>query len=184
MLSNIYEQLSNTEYHTLNSYLLYGDIEDENIEKACQWIMEANLENKHPNLHLIINSVGGSLTSAWSLIDFMSTSRIPISTYGLGQSASAALLILMSGKKGSRYASENLSLMSHQFAGGLDDSYHNINSMQNEFKNAHERYLNHYIKCTGLSNKKVTKKLLSPTNTWLTAKEALEYNLVDEIFVV
>ena len=184
MLSNIYEQLSEADYLTLNSHLIYGEIEDENVEKACQWIIEANLENKHPNLHLIINSVGGSLTSAWSLIDFISTSRIPISTYGLGQSASAGLLLLMSGAKGGRYASENVSIMSHQFAGGLDDTFHNINSMQIEFKNTHERYLNHYVKCTGLAKKTVKNKLLSPTNTWLTAEQALKYNLIDEIFTV
>jgi ATP-dependent Clp protease protease subunit len=184
MLSKIYEQLSSTEYQTLNSHLLYGEIDDTIIEKACQWVIDANLESKHPNLHLIINSSGGSLTSAWSLIDFMATSQIPVSTYGLGQSASAGLLLLMSGAKGSRFASENLSLMSHQFEGGYDDSYHNINSMQVELINTHQRYLNHYVKCTGLSEKKVNKKLLSPTNKWLTANEALEYNLIDTIFTI
>ena len=184
MLSNIYQQLPETQYQVLNTYLLYGEIEDISIEKACQWILDANLENAHSNLNLIINSGGGSLTSAWSLIDFMSTSQIPISTYGLGQAASAGLLILMSGTKGSRHASENLSIMSHQFDAGYDDSYHNINSMHVEFINTHQRYLKHYCKCTGLSEKKVTKKLLSPTNKWLTSHEALEYNLIDNIFSV
>ena len=184
MLSKIYEQLPENEYQTLNSHLLYGEIDDVIIEKACQWIIDANMEGEHTSLHLIINSGGGSLTSAWSLIDFMTTSRIPVSTYGLGQSASAGLLLLMSGERGNRYASENLSLMSHQFDAGYDDSYHNINSMQVEFINTHQRYLKHYIKCTGLTEKKVNKKLLSPTNKWLTAQEALEYNLIDEIFTV
>ena len=184
MLPNIYTQLSNSDYTIPNTYLLYGEIEDEITEKACQWIYEANLENKHPNLHLIINSVGGSLTSAWSLIDFMATSHIPVSTYGVGQALSAGLLLLMSGKKGGRFASENLSLMSHQFAGGLDEAYHNLNSMQNEFRYTHKRYLNHYVKCTGLTRKVVEKKLLSPTDTWLTPEEALKFNLIDEIFAV
>ena len=114
----------------------------------------------------------------------MTTSRIPVSTYGLGQSASAGLLLLMSGTKEHRFASQNLSIMSHQFEGGYEDSYHNISSMNIEYKNTHDRYLKHYIKCTGLSEKKVTNKLLSPTNKWLTAHGALEYNLIDEIFTV
>lgn len=181
MLSNIYEQLSETEYLTPNSFLLYGEIEDAKIETACQWIIDANLEGKHPNLHLIINSVGGNLTSAWALIDFMSTSRIPISTYGVGQSISAGLLILMSGSNGNRYVSENISIMSHQFEAGYDDSYHNINSMSLEYKNTHKRYFNHYIKCTGLAPKIVNKNLLSSTNRWLTADEALKFNLIDKI---
>lgn len=182
MLSNIYEQLPETEYLTSNHFLLYTEITDESCKEACQWILDANIENKHPVLHLIINSVGGSLTAAWSLIDFMATSKIPICTYGLGQAASAGLLILMSGD--SRFASENLSIMSHQFEGGCEDSYHNINSMQIEYINTHQRYLKHYVKCTGLTEKNVNKKLLSPTNKWLTAEEALKLNLIDEIFVV
>ncbi len=184
MLSKIYHNLPDTEFQIPNSHLLYGEIDDAIIEKACQWIIDANIEGIHSNLHLMINSSGGSLASAWSLIDFMSTSKIPVSTYGLGQTVSAGLLLLMSGSPGNRFASENLSLMSHQFDGSYDDSYHNINSMHIEFTNIHERYLNHYIKCTGLSEKKVNKKLLSPTNKWLTAEQALEYNLVDKIFTV
>lgn len=184
MLQNIYEQQSDSEYTVPNYHILYGEIDDKIVKDACEWIVEANLENSHPNLHLVINSVGGSLTSAWSLIDFMSTSRIAISTYGVGQTASAGLLLLMSGTKEHRFASQNLSIMSHQFEGGYEDSYHNISSMNIEYKNTHDRYLKHYIKCTGLSEKKVTNKLLSPTNKWMTSHEALLYNLIDNIFYV
>lgn len=182
MLSNIYSELSDSEYNVLNTFLLYGEITDELVKEACQWILEANLEGKHSKLHLIINSVGGSLTSAWSLIDFMNSSKIPVATYGVGQAVSAGLLLLMSGTSGNRFASKTISLMSHQFEGGIEDAYHNISSMVVEYANTHQRYLNHYIKCTGLKEKHVKNKLLSPTNKWMTANEALEYNLIDNIF--
>lgn len=182
MLSNIYTSLPETEYLTLNTFLLYGEITDDLVKECCQWILEANLESKHDKLHLVINTVGGSLTSAWSLIDFMNSSKIPIATYGVGQAASAGLLLLMSGNKGSRFASKTISVMSHQFEAGFEDVYHNISSMVVEYANTHKRYLNHYIQCTGLKEKQVTNKLLSPTNKWMTAEEALSYNLIDSIF--
>lgn len=165
-------------------YCLYNDINDEEAKGIAEWILSANSlapEETPEVLNLFINSPGGSLTAAWAIIDMMKGSHIPVRTIGIGQIASAGLLIFMSGQKGYRILTENTSIMSHQFGWGSIGKFHELMSTTVEFGNTQTRLLKHISKCTGLTQKEVEEKLMPASDVWLIAAEAVKLGIADKV---
>ena len=147
-------------------------------------IIEKNLlpnSQRPKELTLIINSPGGQVHSAFALIDTMKGSAIPVKTVGLGMIASCGLLTFMSGTKGRRVITPNTSILSHQYSWGSGGKEHELFARVREFELSTARMLEHYKKCTGLSEKKVRDILLPPEDRWLSAKEAVKYGIADKI---
>lgn len=167
----------------LNSFaLLMSDIDDDSAKEIIQWIIESNFSEENPDiLNLIICSPGGTLSSAFAIIDVMKSSHIPIRTIGLGQIASAGLMIFMSGTKGMRVLTPNTSIMSHAWSGGSLGKSHELFAIGKEFGLTNQRMISHYIKHTGLKEKDVLKYLLPPQDVYLDADEALKLGLCDGI---
>ena len=165
-----------------NYYIFHQEFENESCTSAMKFILERNLARTPPKfMKMIVNSPGGHLSSAFSLIDVMKGSKVPIYTYGLGQIASCGLLTFIAGKKGFRFITENTSILSHQYSWFAFGKEHELMASQKEMDNTSRRIIDHYIKCTGLSEKDVKKYLLPPEDVWLTAKEAVKYGIADEI---
>ncbi len=147
-------------------------------------IIEKNLlpnSQRPKELTLIINSPGGQVHSAFALIDTMKGSAIPVKTVGLGMIASCGLLTFMSGTKGRRVITPNTSILSHQYSWGSGGKEHELFARVREFELSTARMIEHYKKCTGLSEKKVRDILLPPEDRWLSAKEAVKYGIADKI---
>lgn len=158
------------------------DISIGSVKPAVEWILETNFAPEQPDMmNLIICSPGGDLNAAFSLIDTMRGSSIPIRTIGLGQIASAGLLIFISGKKGQRILTPNTSILSHQYTWGSFGKEHELMAQVKEFDLTSKRLINHYRKCTGLKEDVIKKFLLPPQDVWLSAEEALELKLCDVV---
>lgn len=167
-----------------NFYCLYGEVNDEEAKNITEWILSNNYavaEEQPECLNLLINSFGGSLTSAFAIIDLIKGSHIPVRIIGVGQVISAGLLILMSANKGYRILSENASIMCHQFSSSSGGSYHTLLADRVEQDNTQVRLMKHIKKCTGLSDKDINEKLMPPSDVWLTAKEAMALGLADSV---
>jgi ATP-dependent Clp protease protease subunit len=167
-----------------NIFCLYGEITDDIAQEITEWILFNNYqvaEERPEELTLIVNSTGGLLSAAWVIIDFMIGSDIPVKTIGVGEIASAGLLIVMSGEVGMRILSENASIMSHQFSGGSTDKYHELISIQREYENTQKRLIKHISKCTGLNKRQIENKLMPHSDIYLTAKEAIKLGLADKV---
>ena len=163
-------------------YMLCEDITVESCTRASQWILEENFkedEERQERLLLIVNSPGGDVAGSFMLTDIMAGSQIPVHTMALGMAASCGLLISMAGAH--RMVSPNCSILSHQFAWGSHGKQHELVAVTKEFNLTGGRIVNHYKKHTKLSEKKILKELLCPTDTWLSAEEAVKYNLYDEV---
>lgn len=161
-------------------FTLFGEVNDDSAQNAVSWILEANYADEPPeDLTMLINSEGGSLSAAFAIIDMMRGSRIPVRTIGLGQIASAGLLIFMSGHKGSRILSPNTSIMSHQYFWGAADKYHGLIAVRKEQDLTQERLIKHISKCTGLDSKKINKELMPPHDVWLSPDEAKKFGICD-----
>lgn len=167
----------------LNSFaLLMDEVCDDSAKEIIQWIIEANFSEENPDiLNLIICSPGGTLSSAFAIIDVMQSSHIPIRTIGLGQIASAGLMIFMAGTKGMRVLTPNTSIMSHAWSGGSLGKSHELFAIGKEFGLTNQRMINHYIKHTGLKKADVLKHLLPPQDVYLSAEEAKKLGLCDII---
>jgi len=163
--------------------LFFKEFDASNVGEAIEFILARNLMKKdRPKLmKMLINSPGGEVSSAFALIDTMKGSKIPIYTYGLGEIASSGLLTFIAGERGHRYITRNTSILSHQYSWGSWGKEHELHARVKEFDNTQTRMLEHYKKCTGLSEKDVRKYLLPPEDVWLTAKEAIKYGIADQI---
>jgi ATP-dependent Clp protease protease subunit len=138
-------------------------------------------KKKRRELLLMICSEGGDVNSAFALIDVMRSSRVPIKTVGLGQIASAGLLIFLAGANGRRILTPNTSILSHQFSWGSDGKAHELFATIKEFELTHQRMIEHYKVSTGLSEDKIKQSLLPPHDVWLTAEEALAAGICDSV---
>lgn len=163
-------------------YLFNTDFESLSTGNAMKFIIERNLMKVPPkNIKMIINSPGGSVTSCFALVDTMKGSRVPIYTYGLGEIASCGLITFIAGQKGKRFLTRNTAILSHQYSWGAWGKEHELMARVKEFENTSERILEHYRRCTDLTDKQIRKYLLPAEDVWLTAKEAVKLGIADEI---
>jgi ATP-dependent Clp protease protease subunit len=150
---------------------------------VVEWILHENFVKKKKNkeLLLMICSEGGSLSDAFALIDVINSSVIPIKTVGLGQIASAGLMIFLAGTRGRRVLTPSTSILSHQFSWGSDGKAHELFATVKEFELTQQRMINHYRVCTGLTDEEIRVSLLPPHDVYLTAEEALALHVCDAI---
>jgi ATP-dependent Clp protease protease subunit len=162
--------------------LLMEEISLTSAKTVVEWIFETNFNEERPELlNLIITSPGGDLSSAFAVIDAMRGSAIPIRTIGLGQIASAGLMIFIAGAKGHRILTPNTSILSHQYSWGAIGKEHELFATVKEFDLTTKKMIAHYKKCTGLNEKKIRDVLLPPQDVWLTPHEAKELGICDHV---
>jgi ATP-dependent Clp protease protease subunit len=163
-------------------YLLMEEISLNTVKGAVEWIFEANFGEEKPELlNLIITSPGGDLNAAFALIDVMRGSSIPVRTIGLGQIASAGLMIFIAGDKGMRILTPNTSILSHQYSWGAFGKEHELFATVKEFDLTTKKMTAHYKKCTGLSEKQIRDVLLPPQDIWLSPAEAKKLGICDDV---
>ena len=166
----------------LGVMMLMDDIKSDSVKPVIEWILKNNLTtSQFENLTLIINSGGGSVTDAFALIDTIKGSGVPIHTIGLGEISSAALMIFMAGENGERIMTPNASILSHQYSWGKYGKEHELITSSKAFELTSNMIMNHYMKCTGMSEKKIRATLLPPHDVWLSADEAKKYGICDKV---
>ncbi len=172
-----------TELFLRGHHVFMSDVTQETIKPLIDWIIAENYnkDKKKKELTLGICSPGGDLNACFALIDVMKGSKIPIRTIGMGMIASCGLLMFISGTKGRRFLTPNTSILSHQYSWGSFGKEHELFAAVKEFDLTTQRMIDHYKKCTGLSEKDIRKYLLPPEDMWLSAKEAKKLGLCDSI---
>ena len=163
-------------------FFLTDEIAEENIEKCIKWITYENLDTKAEKiLTLYVNSTGGDLYQAFGLIDVMQASPHVVRCVGIGSVMSAAFLIFAAADKGQRYASKNTSFMCHQFSSGMDAKYHDLKAEMKETELLNNKMIGILKESTGLAPSVIKKKLLPPSDVYLTAQEVLDLGIADHI---
>ena len=162
--------------------MIYDDIDNEVAKQVTQYILETNYgpaDERPDYINMLINSQGGLLTDAFAIIDIMKSSVIPIRTIGLGQIASAALMIFLTGNE--RILTPNTSIMSHIWSGGSMGKASELFAITKEFNLTTERMMDHYMKHTGMTKKKISETLLTTSDVYLSADEALKLGICDRV---
>lgn len=162
-------------------YVFMGDVDTESIQPIIEWVLAENhaVKKKKKELLLMVCSSGGELESAFALIDVIRSSEIPVKTVGLGQIASAGLMIFLAGK--TRVLTPNTSILSHQYSWGSEGKHHELWAVTKEFNLVHERMLAHYRLATGLDDITIKEKLLPPQDVYLSAEEAVQFRICNYI---
>ena len=164
-------------------HVFMSDVTQETMKPLIDWIISENFNQKEKKRELTLGicSPGGDLNACFALVDVMKGSKIPIRTIGMGMIASCGLLMFISGEKGRRILTPNTSILSHQYSWGTYGKEHELFAQVKEYDLTTERIINHYKKCTGLTEKDIRKYLLPPHDVWLSAKEAKKLGLCDKI---
>lgn len=185
-LEDVLPKMVNTfeeaELYKSGIYLFMGDVTTDSCREGIEFILKQNTEKrKHKKLQLLVCSNGGEVPACFAMIDIMKGSRIPIHTVGLGVIASCGLLLFITGQKGHRTLTPNTSILSHQYSWGTYGKEHELFAQVKEFELSTKRMIDHYKKCTGLTEKDIRKFLLPPEDVWLSAREAKKLNICDNI---
>ena len=163
-------------------FTLFGDIDEDSGQAVVDWILSNNYEDNPPEiLTLMLNTCGGELASAFAIIDVIRGSHIPVRTIGIGQVASAGVLILAAGEPGMRIIGENCSVMSHQYFYGSSGKYHELMAAQKEFSNIQKRIIKFLVKVTKMTEEDVDKHLMPAHDAYLTVEEAVQFGICDHV---
>ena len=146
---------------------------------------EQDLQQIKPNIDFYISTNGGSADEMFAIYDVMRMIKDEgvntISTYGIGKVMSAGVLLLASGTKGKRYVGKHCRVMIHSVIGGHVGPMHQLESEFEEVKKIQDTYIKSLAEETEMTEKYLRNLLKKKTNVYLTAQEAVDLGIADEI---
>jgi ATP-dependent Clp protease, protease subunit len=144
-----------------------------------QRLLFLQYENKTADVHMYINSPGGSVSATLAIYDTMQFLECPIHTYCMGLAASGAAILLAAGSKGKRYALPNSKVMIHQPYGQVGGQVSDIEIQANEILKERQRLNEILSKHTGQPLDIIAKE--TDRDKYYHAGEAKAFGLVDEV---
>src|SRR5690554_7818166 len=158
---------------------LVGPVEDYMANLVVAQLLFLEAENPDKDIHLYINSPGGSVTAGMSIYDTMQFIKPDVSTMCIGQACSMGAFLLTAGTKGKRYCLPNSRVMIHQPSGGAQGQASDIHIQAKEILSIRERLNELMALHTGQTVEKVAVD--TERDNFMSAQRALEYGLVDEV---
>jgi ATP-dependent Clp protease protease subunit len=188
------------EKEKLRTIGLFGEINEENTGDAIASLLtlrqhgkkeelsdpenpESELITRYEPMEIWISTWGGVATDMFALYDAMRIVRedCDISTVGMGKVMSAGVLILAAGTKGKRKIGENCRIMIHSVISGHHGAIHNLENEMEEVRWIQDQHIKCLVKETHMTEKHLRKLLERKVNIYLTAKEAVELGIADEV---
>ena len=158
---------------------LVGQVEDHMANLIVAQMLFLESENPDKDIHLYINSPGGSVTAGLSIYDTMQFIKPDVSTLCIGQAASMGAILLCGGAKGKRQALPNSRVMIHQVLGGFQGQASDIEIHTQEIlsikKKLNEILANH----SGQKVDKIAKD--SDRDNFMSPEQAVKYGLIDDV---
>jgi ATP-dependent Clp protease protease subunit len=156
-------------------------IDDDVANVVIAQLLFLESEDPDKDIHVYINSPGGSVTSGLAIFDTMQYVKAPISTICLGQAASMGAFLLSGGAKGKRFAVPNARIMIHQPMGGFQGQATDIEIQTKEILRLKAKLNELLASHTGQPLEKIIKD--TERDYFMGADEAKAYGLIDEVFV-
>ena len=158
---------------------LIGPVNDQTANLVVAQMLFLESENPDKDIHLYINSPGGSVSAGLSIFDTMQFIKPDVSTLCMGLAASMGSFLLMAGAKGKRFALPNSRMMVHQPSGGAQGQASDIEIQAKEILLLRSRLNEIYVRHTGQDVEAIERKL--ERDTYMSAEEARDFGLVDEV---
>lgn len=158
---------------------IVGQVEDYMANLVVAQLLFLESENPEKDIHLYINSPGGSVTAGMAMYDTMQFIKPEVSTLCIGQAASMGALLLAGGAAGKRYCLPHSRMMIHQPLGGFQGQASDFDIHAREILKVRER-LNHILaQHTGQNFEQVAAD--TERDNFMDAQEALAYGLIDQV---
>ena len=160
---------------------LGGPIDDNCANVIVAQLLFLSNEDSKSDVHLYINSPGGSISAGLAIYDTMQFLRCDVATYCVGMAASMGAVLLTGGEKDKRFVLPNSRVMLHQplVSGVLEGPATDLDIEAKEILRLRSRLYEIISKHTGQNSEKIEKDC--DRNLWMSAQEALDYRLVDKI---
>lgn len=158
---------------------LGSSINDEVANSVVAQLLFLQSEDGKADVHLYLNSPGGSVTAGLAIYDTMQFVNCDVATYCVGQCASMGAVLLAAGVNGKRNALPNSRIMIHQPLAGMEGTAEDIMIHAKEFAKVKERLNQILLKHTGHPLEKIEKD--TDRDRFMSADEALDYGLIDHV---
>ncbi len=158
---------------------LQGPIDDTTSNLIVAQMLFLQFEDPKADIHLYINSPGGSVTAGMSIYDTMQYVTCDVATYCIGQAASMGAVLLCAGAKGKRSALPNCRVMIHQPLAGTEGTTTEILIHAKEFIRTKKHLNQILLKHTGQTLENIERD--TDRDKFMDAKEAVDYGIVDKI---
>ena len=179
---------------------LYGEIDEERASEVVFSLLymqevgqtlvpvdeedpDAGYETRYEPFTFLISTHGGLAADMFAIYDTMRMLRkeVEISTFGLGKVMSAGVLLLAAGTKGKRKIGKNCRIMMHSVMGGPAGTLSNLENEMDEIRWLQQRHIECLIEETNMTKRQLKKMLDRKVNVYLTAEEAVELGIADEV---
>lgn len=154
-------------------------VNDEISNSLVAQMLFLQSEDPKADIHLYINSPGGSITAGLAIYDTMQFVSCDVATYCIGQAASMGAVLLTAGAKGKRYSLPNSRIMIHQPLAGMQGSAQEIEIHVAELRRIKRKMNEIMIRHTGHTLEKIEQD--TDRDRFMSADEAVEYQLIDKV---
>ncbi|GAB6107917.1 ATP-dependent Clp endopeptidase proteolytic subunit ClpP [Fusibacter bizertensis] len=158
-----------------------GEIDDLTANVVVAQLLFLEAENPDKDINIYINSPGGSITAGMAIFDTMEYIKPEVSTICVGMAASMGAFLLAAGAKGKRYALPNAEVMIHQPLGGARGQASDIKIQADRILKMRKDLNTILSEKTGKPYDQIEKD--TDRDFFMTAEEAVEYGLIDKVFV-
>jgi ATP-dependent Clp protease, protease subunit len=158
---------------------LQGQIDDDSAGIIVAQLRYLMSDNPKADIHLYVNSPGGSVTAGMGIYDMMQGVTCDVATYCIGQAASMGALLLTAGAKGKRFALPNARIMIHQPLAGLRGTSTEFQIYAKEYLRMKKHLNDILVKHTGKTFDQVERD--TDRDNFMSANEAKDYGLVDNV---
>ncbi len=159
--------------------LLGSAINDDVANAIVAQLLYLQFEDSKADIHLYINSPGGSITSGMAIYDTMQFINCDVATYCIGQCASMGAVLLTAGAKGKRYSLPNSRIMIHQPLAGMQGTATDLAIHAKEVLRTKRRMNEILLKHTGQTLDQIERD--TDRDNFMMADEALKYGLIDKV---
>lgn len=154
-------------------------INDEVANAVVAQLLFLQSDDAKSDVHLYINSPGGSVSAGMAIYDTMQFISCDVATYCIGQCASMGAVLLAAGSAGKRHALPNARIMIHQPLAGMEGTAEEIAIHVAEFKKVKQKLNNILLKHTGHPLDQIERD--TDRDRFMTAEEARDYKLIDKV---
>ncbi len=158
---------------------MLGEVDDDSANLVIAQMLYLNKIDSKADIHLYINSPGGSVTAGMAMFDVMRYISCDVATYCIGLAASMGSTLLAAGTKGKRYALPHAEVMIHQVLGGARGPATDIEIRTRHLLRTKNEMNKLLAKLTGQPLERVEKD--TDRDNFMTAQEAKDYGLIDHV---
>ncbi len=159
--------------------LMGSQVNDDVANSLVAQLLFLQFEDPESDIHLYINSPGGSITAGMAIYDTMQYIKCDVATYCIGQASSMGAVLLTAGAEGKRNALPNARIMIHQPLAGMQGTATDLEIHAKEVLKVKQRMNEILLKHTGQTLERIETD--TDRDNFMTAEEAREYGLIDNV---